>query len=118
MYYVLHNDKPYFCELGEYKGNTITKFYPVKIDAMTSFIDRDNQILEKFKIDCTYTLDEIRHRLGIKLIDDIDENGNIVKVSNITVSSLIKDKEPKKTTKTSTRKRKEEKVVSEEKVEE
>ncbi|MEG0366519.1 MAG: hypothetical protein RR585_06770 [Coprobacillus sp.] len=81
MAYILHKDKPYY-----FSGSAI---YPCTISASSVVVDFKKPVKEKIKVIDVYTESEIKHRLGIKLIDTWDEKKQkVVKVSNKKVSSM------------------------------
>lgn len=81
MSYILHNDKPYY-----FNGKAA---FPCSISADKVKVDFKHPIKEKVKINCIYTESEIKHRLGIFMIDGWDaKKKKVVKVSNQTISSI------------------------------
>lgn len=83
MAYVIHNKKSYF-----YNGKGV---FPCSISANKIRIDFENPIKEKIDFSCVYTESEIKHCLGIFMIDGWDsKKKKVVKVSNQTISSIKK----------------------------
>lgn len=81
MAYIVHKDKPYY-----FNGKRI---YPCSISGDEVKVDFRNPLKEKIKISVIYTESEIRHKLGIHMIDSWDaKNKKVIKVSNQTVSSI------------------------------
>lgn len=81
MAYILHKEKPYYI-IGK-------KIYPCSVSANSVKVDFDHPVKGKLSFNCVYTETEIRHRLGIKMIDGWDdEKKKVVKVSNQTISSI------------------------------
>ena len=86
MAYIIVNSKPYY--------TTGSKVFACSISANEIKVDFESPIKIEDKVECVYTENEIKQRLGIKLIDSWDENEQkVVKKSNITVSSLQLDEE-------------------------
>lgn len=81
MAYVLHKEKPY-----HYAGN---RLYPCSVSADKVVIDFNKPIVEKIRVECLYTENEIKHRLGIRFIETWDEKTHkVIKKSNKVVSSI------------------------------
>lgn len=89
MAYVLHKGKPY-----HYAGN---RLYPCSISADKVVIDFKKPLVEKVRVTCLYTESEIKHRLGVQMIDAWnEEEQKVVKKSNKIVSSITKKKKNEK----------------------
>lgn len=90
MSYFLKNERPYYYDDKQY-------VYPCAISADFVSVDFQNPMKvnpKKFNVPCFYTEGEVKHRLGIFMIDSWDnENQCVVKVSNKTVSSIPEEKE-------------------------
>lgn len=81
MSYILHKDKPYY-----FNGKNA---FPCSISADKVKVDFNHPIKEKVNINCIYTESEIKHRLGIFMIDGWDsKKKKVIKVSNQTISSI------------------------------
>lgn len=81
MAYIIHKDKPYY-----YNGS---KVFACSISANAVTVDFNNPVRFKDKIECVYTEDEIKRKLGIFMVDSWDaEKEKVVKVSNKTISSI------------------------------
>lgn len=80
MAYTIINDKPYF-----YSGKGI---YPCLIEANRIEVDFEKPV-KKVKVDKIYTESEVKHALGVFMIDTWDSKLNkVVKKTNKTVSSI------------------------------
>lgn len=81
MAYTIQNGKPYF-----YSGKGV---YPCLIEANRIKVDFKKPV-KKVKVDKIYTESEIKHALGIFMIDTWDSELNkVVKKTNKTVSSIV-----------------------------
>lgn len=86
MAYVIHEKKPYF-----FNGKGI---FPCSISADKIKIDFDNPVKKKINFTCVYSESEIKHCLGIFMVDGWDsKKKKVVKVSNQTISSIKKTQE-------------------------
>lgn len=85
MAYILKGNKPYY-----YDGINV---FPCSISADKITVDFKSPLKEKTIAKCVYNEAEIKHRLGIMMINGWDsKKKKVIKISNQTVSSIPEKK--------------------------